>query len=119
MTDELFYSELAKSFGSTGDFLIRDYPTDLYTLYSVIIAPAWAADSTGTAYSASKAINVGLMTLAAVPVYFWRRVASRAPTHCWPARSRCRCPLVYTGMLMTENAFFPAFVLASFAIALA
>ena len=59
MTDELFYSELAKSFGSTGDFLIRDYPTDLYTLYSVFIAPAWAADSTGTAYSASKAINVG------------------------------------------------------------
>ena len=119
MTDELFYSELAKSFGSTGEFLIRDYPTDLYTLYSVLIAPAWVADSTATAYAWSKAINVGLMTLAAVPVYFWtRRIASRAYAVLACALTLSMPALVYTGMLMTENAFFPAFVLASFAIAL-
>jgi hypothetical protein len=119
MTDELFYSELAKSFGSSGEFLIRDYPTDLRTLYSALIAPAWVSDSTGTAYAASKAINVVLMTLAAVPVYFWtRRVASRAYAVLACALTLSMPALVYTGMLMTENAFFPAFVLASYAIAL-
>ena len=55
----------------------------------------------------------------AVPVYFWaRRVASRAYALLACAHA-VDAGLVYTGMLMTENAFFPAFVLASFAIALA
>ena len=51
MMDELVYSELAKSFESSGDFLIREYPTALFTLYSIFIAPAWATDSVETSYA--------------------------------------------------------------------
>jgi hypothetical protein len=119
MTDELFYSELAKSFAASGDFLIRDYPTSLFTLYSVLISPAWAFDSTGTAYALTKSINVLLMTTAAVPVFFWaRRLTS--PRHAILATSLVLAmpAFIYTGMVMTENAFFPAFVLSMFVLAL-
>jgi hypothetical protein len=120
MMDELVYSELAKSFASSGDLLIREYPTALFTLYSIIIAPAWSTDSTETAYTVSKAINVGLMTLAAVPVFFWtRRITSPLYAVLATALVLAMPAFVYTGMLMTENAFFPAFVLATFAIAIA
>lgn len=120
MMDELVYSELAKSFASSGELLIREYPTALFTLYSIILAPAWASDSSATAYAASKAINVGLMTLAAVPVFFWaRRITSPLYAVLATAFVLAMPAFVYTGMLMTENAFFPAFVLAAFAIALA
>jgi hypothetical protein len=119
MMDEVVYSELAKSFAASGEFLIREFPTDLFTLYAVLIAPAWSWDSVDTAYTLTKTINVGLMTLAAVPVFFWaRRVASPAYGLLATALVLAMPAFVYTGMVMTENAFFPAFVLAAFAIAL-
>lgn len=119
MMDEIVYSELAKSFASSGEFLIREYPTSLFTFYGILIAPAWAWDSVDTAYTLTKAINVGLMTLGAVPVFFWaRRVASPAYALLATALVLAMPAFVYTGMVMTENAFFPAFMLAAFAIAL-
>jgi hypothetical protein len=120
MMDEVVYSELAKSFASSGDFLIREYPTALFTLYAILIAPAWRWESVDTAYTLTKAINVSLMTLAAVPVFFWtRRIASPAYGLLATGLVLAMPAFVYTGMVMTENAFFPAFVLAAFAIALA
>jgi hypothetical protein len=119
MMDEVVYSELAKSFAASGEFLIREYPTPLFTLYAILIAPAWSWDSVDTAYTLTKAINVVLMTLAAVPVFFWaRRIASPAHGLLATALVLAMPAFVYTGMVMTENAFFPAFVLATFAIAL-
>ena len=119
MTDELFYSELAKSFASSGEFLIRDYPTSLWTLYSVLISPAWAFDSTGTAYALTKSINVLLMTTAAVPVFFWaRRLTSPGHAILATALVLAMPAFIYTGMVMTENAFFPAVVLSTFVLAL-
>jgi hypothetical protein len=120
MMDEVVYSELAKSFASSGEFLIREYPTALFTLYAILIGPAWAWDSVDTAYTLTKAINVGLMTLAAVPVFFWaRRIASPRYGLLATALVLAMPAFVYTGMVMTENAFFPAFMLAAFATALA
>jgi hypothetical protein len=119
MMDEVIYSDLAKSFASSGEFLVREYPTSLFTLYAIIIAPAWSWDSVETAYTVTKAINVGLMTLAAVPVFFWaRRIASPAYGLLASALVLAMPAFVYTGMVMTENAFFPAFMLGAFAIAL-
>jgi hypothetical protein len=120
MMDEVVYSELAKSFASSGEFLIREYPTALFTLYAILIAPAWRWESVDTAYTLTKAINVGLMTLAAVPVFFWaRRIASPAYGLLATGLVLAMPAFVYTGMVMTENAFFAAFVLAAFFIALA
>ena len=59
------------------------------------------------------------MTSTAIPLFLWARklvapvfaLVAVALTLLMPA-------FIYTGMLMTENAFLPAFVLAAFAIAL-
>jgi hypothetical protein len=120
MVDELIYSELAKSFADGGDFLLRDLPSGFYALaYPALISPAWLGESVETAYGFARAINVLLMVLAALPVFFWgRRFMSPAYALLAAILVLLMPALSYTGMLMTENAFFLAFVSACFAIAL-
>jgi hypothetical protein len=121
LIDEYVYSEMAKSFATSGHFLVRDAPSGIpNVVYPALISPAWLAHPMGTTYALAKVINVVLMTATAVPVYLWARklvapvfaLVAVALTLLMPA-------FIYTGMLMTENAFLPAFVLAAFAIALA
>jgi Dolichyl-phosphate-mannose-protein mannosyltransferase len=119
MVDELIYSELAKSFAASGHFLIRDHATAAYgVVYPALISPAWAIfDAIPHAYAAAKAINSVLMSLAAVPAYLLaRRVLSR-PYAVAAALLTVAVPsMVYTGTLMTENAFYPIFLLAALAL---
>ena len=121
MVDEFLYSEMAKSFATSGHFLVRGAPRGINNVvYPALISPAWFAHPMGTTYALAKAINVVLTTATAIPLYLWARklvapvfaLVAVALTLLMPA-------LVYTGMLMTENAFLPAFVLATFAITLA
>ena len=72
-----------------------------------------------TSYELARAINVLMMVLAAVPVYLWgRRMMSPAYAALASALVLLMPSLLYTGMLMTENAFFPAFVATAYAMAL-
>jgi hypothetical protein len=120
MVDELIYSELAKSLGSSGELRIRDEPAGgAYGLvYPLLIAPAYAVfDSVPNAYAAAKGINAFAMSLVAIPVYLLaRRVLSPAWSLAAAALALALPSLLYTGTLMTENAFYPVFVL--FALAL-
>ena len=121
LVDELLYSDLAKS-ASTGHLLqIRGVHSGLYNvLYPVLIAPAWRAGSMATTYSVAKAINVVVMTLAAPIFYLWaRRLVSPLLAVVGVVLVLAMPAFIYTGELMTENAFFPAFLLACFAIAVA
>jgi Dolichyl-phosphate-mannose-protein mannosyltransferase len=120
MVDELIYSELAKSFADKGDFLIRGATSGFRNVaYPAVIAPAWWTGSVESAYGVAKAINAALMVLAALPVYLWgRRLVG--PGHALLATVLVLLmpSLMYSGMLMTENAFFVSFLTACFAIAL-
>ena len=120
MIDELLYSELAKSFADSGDFVIRDGPRLVNSVgYPALIAPAWFAQSVETSYELARAINVLMMVLAAVPVYLWgRRMMSPAYAALASGLVLLMPSLIYTGMLMTENAFFAAFVATTYAMAL-
>jgi hypothetical protein len=120
MADELVYSEMAKSFAEKGDFLLRDSPATLNNVaYPALISPGWLAESIDTAYGVARTINVVVMVLAAVPVYFWGKRLMSAGYALLAAVLVLLMPsLTYTGMLMTENAFFTAVVSACFAIAL-
>jgi hypothetical protein len=119
MVDELIYSELAKSFAATGHFLVRDHSTGAYGyVYPILIAPAWAVfRSVPDAYAAAKGINSLVMSLAAIPTYFiarrvlgtWLSLAAAALAVAVPS-------MVYTGTLMTENAFYPIFLAAVLAL---
>jgi len=121
MTDELTYSEMAKSFASTGHFLIRGSASGVGNVgYPALISPAWLFHPMSTTYGLAKAINAVLMTATVVPLYLWSRRLV-APVYGLVAVGLVLLmpSLIYSGMLMTENAFLPAFVLAAFAMALA
>jgi hypothetical protein len=112
--DELLYSELAKSFGGTGHFAIRESPGagGFGVVYPALIAPAWALfQKVPTAYTAAKAINALVMSLGAVPVYLLaRRLVGRVSALVAAALALALPGMVYTGSIMTENAFFPVFL---------
>ncbi len=122
MGDELLYSDLARSFAEDGQVGIRGVAVGAtaYGLYPVAISPGWLFDSTSTAYGVAKTLNAVLMTLAAVPVYFWaRRLVRVEYALCLLGLVLLLPALSYAGTLMTENLAFPAVVLALFAIAVA
>ena len=121
LVDEFLYSEQAKSFAENASYEIRGVPTSIVSyLYPALISPAWWAGSMRTTYGLAKTINSILMTLVAVPVYLWGiRIAPRRYAFAAVALTLLLPAFFYTGELMTENAFFPAFVTSCFAIALA
>jgi hypothetical protein len=121
MTDELLYSEMAKSFASSGHFLVRGAPSGIgNVVYPALISPAWLFHPMSTTYGLAKAINAVVMTATVVPLYLWaRRLVAPVYRLVAVALVLVMPSLIYSGMLMTENAFLPAFVLAAFAIALA
>ena len=123
MIDELVYSELAKSFAESGSFLIRGEPAGgaYGIVYPILISPAYALfDAVPDAYAAAKAINAILISLAAIPAYFLaRRVLGPYPALAAAGLSVALPSLLYSGTLMTENAFYPIFLCAALALLLA
>jgi hypothetical protein len=122
MVDELIYSEMAKSFAAGGHFLIRGSPAGISAVgYPFLISAGWLFGPVATAYGIAKGINAVLVSLTAIPTYFW---AARLVRNRWLALVASALvllmpALLYSGMLMTENAFLPTFVLAAWAIAVA
>ena len=117
MGDELLYSDRAKGFLDEGRLLFREEYNPFATAYPILIAPAWTA-SVATAYEIAKAINVVLMTLSAVVVFFWaRRLAPTAYALVAGGLVLLMPTFDYTGMMMTESAALPSALLAMFVIA--
>ncbi|MEK6274700.1 MAG: hypothetical protein AABM30_05110 [Actinomycetota bacterium] len=118
MSDELIYSDLAESFHEHHEMLFRDHARPFQSIYPVLISPAWLADSVPSAYSIVKGLNAILMSLAAIPFYLWaRRLVP--PAHAIGALILFLLlpAFVYTDEVMTENAAFPAILLALLAMA--
>jgi hypothetical protein len=114
LPDELTYGLLARSFGTTGHFAIRGVDTLAYPVgYPFLIAAAFVHRAPVAAYDMAKWINSLLMSLAAVPTYLiarrllprWHSLLAAALTLLIPS-------MAYTGVLMSENAFFPLVVLS-------
>ncbi len=114
--DELLYSELAKSFAATGHFAVREVPVPgaggFGVVYPVLIAPAWKLfQNVPTAYEAAKIINSLVMSLGAIPVYLLaRRMVSKAWALAAAVLALTLPGMVYTSVIMTENAFYPVFL---------
>ncbi len=117
--DELIYAELGRSVAESAAFTVRDEPTQIYAIvYSLVISPAYAVwDDPETSYRAAKAINSLVMSLAAIPVYLLaRRFAERGWSIAAAALAVAVPSMAYTGVLMTENVFYPLFLLAALAM---
>jgi hypothetical protein len=121
MVDELIFSDQAKSVAQHANLDVRDQHFGVFSLlYPVLIAPAWLISSGKDAYEIAKALNSVLVTLGAVPLYLWSRrllPANDSVFVCFLVG--LMPPLILAGNLMSDNAFFPAFLCATFSIALA
>ena len=121
VVDEIIYAELAKSFAAGDGFAIRgeNVGAALGVVYPMLISPAYLFDSLLDAYAAAKVINAVAISLVAVPTYFLaRRVVSAGASVVAALLSVAVPALLYSGMIMTENAFYPLFVTAALALVL-
>ena len=114
VADEIIHSDLAKSFATSGHFLIRgeDVGASFGVVYQVLISFAYRlSSSVPDVYLAIKAINAVTMSLAAIPAYLLaRRVLSHGLSLIAAALTVAVPSMVYTGMVMTESAFYPLFL---------
>ena len=119
MVDELIYSEMAKSFASDLSFAVRGVPVRGYgAVYPILIAPGYAIfDRIPDVYATVKTINSLVMSLAAVPAYLIaRRVVGKWSALLAALLTVAVPSMVYTATVMTENAYYPVFLLAALAL---
>jgi hypothetical protein len=118
--DELIYSELARSLAESGSLTVRDgFAWGTHNVvYPLLLAPAYLLfDSPPDAYAATKAVNAALMSAAALPAYALARRLVSPPAAVVCALLSLLVPsLAYTATVMTENAFYPIFLLAALAL---
>ena len=120
LPDELLYTELARAIADGGLPAVRgDATLGWGVVYPLLIAPAWAVfDDPVDAYRAALAINAVLMSLAAVPAYLLARLfVGRTASLLVAAGSVLTPMLALTSVVMTENAAYPAFLLALWLVA--
>jgi hypothetical protein len=121
LPDETFYGLLGQGLYRDGHLQVLDGPTPYYS--AVVPALAGLPLSLGDlvlGHSILKVLQAVVMSLAAVPVYLWGRSLM---THGWAlvaAALTLAVPgLAYSGLVMSEVAFYPVLVLAAWAMAAA
>jgi len=118
-TDELQYQENARSLAAGAGIQVRDEAFGIVSvLYPLLLAPAYLLfDSLPDAYAAARTINAVVMSLAAIPAYLIARRLLPTGLSLFAALLAVALPsLAYTGTLMSENAFYPAFLLAAWTL---
>ncbi|MFL5973288.1 MAG: ArnT family glycosyltransferase [Gaiellaceae bacterium] len=112
-TDELLFSELARSFAEGGGVRVRDEPFSFPAVIPALLqAPAWLVSSTPVAYELAKALSTAVMCLAAVPAYWLsRRLVRPAYALLVAVATVAGGPMLYHGYLTSEAAAYPVFLL--------
>ena len=119
-TDELELSQISRAVEATGHGGRRGDPYFWQTLYTWLIAPAWAITSTTLAYTVVKYIGVVTMTLTLFPAYFLARTVASPRASLFAAVGTAAVPaLIYAPMILEEPLSYPYAALAFLAIATA
>jgi hypothetical protein len=120
MVDEIIWSEIARGIADAGEPLLRDQPDPGYSVvYPLLISPVYALfESLPDAYAGVQVVNAALMSLAAIPAFFLARRVVRDGLALLAAVMTVAVPsMAYTGTVMTENAFYPLFLLVALMLA--
>ena len=120
LPDETLYSDLARSIASGELPAVRGVSTVGWgVVYPALVAPAWALfDDPMRQYHAALAINALLMSSAAIPAYLLGRLFVPRRDAVLVAVLTVLVPsMAYTGVVMTENAFYPLFLWTAFLMA--
>jgi hypothetical protein len=121
MVDEVIWAELARGIASSGEPLVRGQADAAYgVVYPLLISPANALfDDLPHAYAAVKVVNSAVMSLAAVPAYLLARRLVGVGLSLLAALLTVAIPsLAYTGTVMTENLFYPLFLVIALVLVL-
>ncbi len=119
--DEMIYGLLGRTLYRSGRLAVLGAHTGFYSLvYPALVGLPLVVGDPVRGYAFAKALQAFVMSLAAVPVYLWARtlvstraaLAAAALTLAVPA-------FAYTGLLMTETAFYPLVALTAWTMALA
>jgi Dolichyl-phosphate-mannose-protein mannosyltransferase len=119
MGDEVVYSQLGRNLYEHGHLWLLGRPVPFYSLvYPAFVGLPFVLFGTHTGYAVAKVAQSLAMSLAAVPVYYWaRELASTRWALVAAALTVCVPGLAYSGLLMSEAAFYPLAVLAVWATA--
>jgi hypothetical protein len=119
MPDEVIYAELGRSLFSEGRFEILGETAGFYgVVYPALIGLPLAVLDPQRAHDVLQAVQAIVMSLAAVPIYFWGRTLMSARWALVAAALTLALPgLAFAGFLMTEVAFYPVLCLAAWAMA--
>ena len=118
MVDELVYSDMARSFASTGSFLIRGVHANYGFVYPLLLSPVYAlAGPMADVYQWTRVVDALAMCSVVFPVYLLARRVVRPAYALAAAVLAVALPsTIYIGTLMTENAFYPISAWAAFAL---
>jgi len=121
MVDEVIWAELARGLAESAEPLVRGVGDQgLGIVYPLVISPAYALfESLPDAYALVKTINAVVMSLAAVPAYYLaRRVVGEGLSLLAALLAVAVPSLAYTGTVMTENIFYPLFLVVTLVLVL-
>jgi Dolichyl-phosphate-mannose-protein mannosyltransferase len=117
--DEMIYAELGRSLWETGHLDILGRSAPFYSLvHPALIGLPLAVFDTALGYDLARVLQALVMSLTAVPVFFWgRRLMSETWALGAAALTLAIPGLAYTGLLMSETVFVPVMTLAAWATA--
>lgn len=117
--DELIYADLGRSFWQTGHFELWGHPVALYSaVYPLLAGLPLSLGDRAAGYELLKLLQAIAISLIAVPVYLWgRELVSRRSALIAAALTLAAPALAYAGLVMSEVAFYPLFVVAAWAMA--
>jgi hypothetical protein len=112
-SDELEFTQLARSLGETGEAARRGTAYGLVSLPAVVTAPAWRIGSPESAYLTAKLIGVLVMTAAAFPTYLLARMLVGPRAALFAAAASIAIPaFMYSSLLLQEPFAYTASILA-------
>lgn len=117
-TDELEFTQLARSIAETGHPERRGVPYSFGSLAVLLMAPAWLLDNVHSAYDAAKYLNVVAMSAAAFPAYgLARLVVGRWPALFAAAGTVAIPGFMYSSLLLEEPLAYTVSTTALYLIA--
>ena len=119
MPDEVIYAELGESLYASGRFEVLHEHIGFFGLvFPALVGGPLSVFDLERGYYWLKLLQALVMSLTAVPVYLWTRSLARPAWALVAAALTVAVPgLAYSGLVMTEVAFYPALVLAAWALA--
>jgi hypothetical protein len=117
--DETVYALLGQGLYRHGSLAILGGPTPFYSLvFPALVGPFLSLHDLAHGYALLKPVLALAMSLAAVPVFFWARpLVGRGWALAAAALTLALPGLAYSGLVMTEVAFYPVLTLAAWTTA--